>query len=121
MPGSRRGSGNHGDLPGINLQGLSIRDSNTPSQSGQTGILKNGAGGVFGPTASQSKTFNPGFLLDEELDKEVSRDMHSKRNLYSDPEPTLTCYRIRQLSPPFIRGGTQVAAQVRFVLQALRL
>lgn len=82
MPGSRRGSGNHGDLPGINLQGLSIRDGNITgpaTQSGQNGILKNGSGGMFGPTASQSnKTFNPGFLLDEELDKELSRDMHSK-------------------------------------------
>ena len=83
MPGSRRGSGNHGDLPGINLQGLSIRDGNITgpgTQSSQTGILKNGSGGMFGPTTSQSnKSFNPGFLLDEELDKELSRDMHSKR------------------------------------------
>ncbi|CUA77447.1 Pumilio homology domain family member 4 [Saccharomyces cerevisiae S288c] [Rhizoctonia solani] len=91
MPGSRRGSGNHGDLPGINLQGLSIRDSNSNSsnQPGQPGILKNGAG-IFGPTASQSKGFNPGFLLDEELDKEVSRDMHKSVNflpLSSEEEP----------------------------------
>ncbi|QRW06376.1 pumilio homology domain family member 4 [Ceratobasidium sp. AG-Ba] len=78
MPGLRRGSGNHGNLPGINLQGLSIRDGSlTTGQAGQGGILKNGAGGIFGPTASQpSKGFNPGFLLDEELDKELSR--HSK-------------------------------------------
>ncbi|CAE7179481.1 unnamed protein product [Rhizoctonia solani] len=92
MPGSRRGSGNHGDLPGINLQGLSIRDSNSNSsnQAGQTGILKNGAVGVFGPTATQSKGFNPGFLLDEELDKEVSRDMHKTVNflpLSAEEEP----------------------------------
>ncbi|QRW12395.1 pumilio homology domain family member 4 [Ceratobasidium sp. AG-Ba] len=75
MPGLRRGSGNHGNLPGINLQGLSIRDgSSTTGQAGQGGILKNGAGGIFGPTASQpSKGFNPGFLLDKELDKELSR------------------------------------------------
>ncbi|KAG8730373.1 hypothetical protein FRC10_002756 [Ceratobasidium sp. 414] len=37
MPRSRRGSGNHGDLPGINLQGLSIRDRN--SATGQAGQL----------------------------------------------------------------------------------
>ncbi|KAB5594289.1 hypothetical protein CTheo_2219 [Ceratobasidium theobromae] len=82
MPGSRRGSGNHGDLPGINLQGLSIRDGNSAtsaSQTAQPGILKNGVG-IFGPTASQSKGFNPGFLLDEELDKELSRDMHKSVN-----------------------------------------
>ncbi|KAG9081869.1 hypothetical protein FRC07_014391, partial [Ceratobasidium sp. 392] len=76
MPGSRRGSGNHGDLPGINLQGLSIRDRTNTSlggQAGQGGILKNGSGGIFGPTATlPTKGFNPGFLLDEELDKEVS-------------------------------------------------
>ncbi|KAG9120227.1 hypothetical protein FRC07_004359 [Ceratobasidium sp. 392] len=82
MPGSRRGSGNHGDLLGINLQGLSIRDgTNTSlgSQAGQGGILKNSSGGIFGPTVTlPTKGFNPGFLLDEELDKEVSRDMHSK-------------------------------------------
>ncbi|CAE6520594.1 unnamed protein product [Rhizoctonia solani] len=92
MPGSRRGSGNHGDLPGINLQGLSIRDSNSNSsnQTNQNGILKNGAAGIFGPPASQSKGFNPGFLLDEELDKEVSRDMHKSVNflpLASEEEP----------------------------------
>ncbi|CAE6518227.1 unnamed protein product [Rhizoctonia solani] len=83
MPGSRRGSGGSGgDLPGINFQGLSIRDSNgnSSNQAGQTGILKNGASAIFGPTASQSKGFNPGFLLDEELDKEVSRDMHKSVN-----------------------------------------
>ncbi|QRV76152.1 Pumilio-family RNA binding repeat [Ceratobasidium sp. AG-Ba] len=80
MPGSRRGSGNHGDLPGINLQGLSIRDGNSIS-TGQGGILKNGAGGIFGPAASQpAKGFNPGFLLDDELDKELSRDMHKSVN-----------------------------------------
>lgn len=75
MPGSRRGSGNRDDLAGINLQGLSIRDGNSTgsTQAGQAGILKNGA---FGATAP--KGFNPGFLLDEELDKELSRDMHSK-------------------------------------------
>lgn len=93
MPGSRRGSGNHGDLPGINLQGLSIRDGNTTSsttQAGQAGILKNGAGGAFGPAGSQPKGFNPGFLLDEELDKELSRDMHKSVNflpLSSEEEP----------------------------------
>jgi hypothetical protein len=86
MPGSRRGSGNHGDLPGINLQGLSIRDgnnANSTAQAVQTGILKNGGGGIFGTTTTQSKGFNPGFLLDEELDKEVSRDMHSKSHFPS--------------------------------------
>ncbi|KAG8682475.1 hypothetical protein FRC09_016737, partial [Ceratobasidium sp. 395] len=77
MPGSRRGSGNHGDLPGINLQGLSIRDGSNASSMAQAGILKNGSAGIFGPTATlPTKGFNPGFLLDEELDKEVSRDMH---------------------------------------------
>ncbi|QRV81451.1 pumilio homology domain family member 4 [Ceratobasidium sp. AG-Ba] len=78
MAGSRCGSGKHGDLPGINLQGLSTRDgSSTTGQTGQGGILKNGAGGFFGPTALQpSKGFNPGFLLDEELDKESPRDVH---------------------------------------------
>lgn len=83
MPGSRRGSGNHGDLPGINLQGLSIRDGSATStgQAGQAGILKNGSGSIFGPAASQpTKGFNPGFLLDQELDKEVSRDMHKSVN-----------------------------------------
>ncbi|KAG8741554.1 hypothetical protein FRC10_002731, partial [Ceratobasidium sp. 414] len=82
MPGSRRGSGNHGDLPGINLQGLSIRDGNSAiGQAGQGGILKNGSAGIFGPTSSQpAKGFNPGFLLDEELDKELSRDMHKSVN-----------------------------------------
>ncbi|KAG8717108.1 hypothetical protein FRC08_008186 [Ceratobasidium sp. 394] len=84
MPGSRRGSGNHGDLPGINLQGLSIRDGGSAvsaAQAGQGGILKNGSGGMFGPaTAQPTKGFNPGFLLDEELDKELSRDMHKSVN-----------------------------------------
>ncbi|KAF8601264.1 hypothetical protein BDV93DRAFT_558566 [Ceratobasidium sp. AG-I] len=93
MPGSRRGSGNHGDLPGINLQGLSIRDGNITGpgiQSGQTGILKNGSGGMFGPASQSNKTFNPGFLLDKELDKELSRDMHKSVNflpLSSEEEP----------------------------------
>ncbi|KAG8729717.1 hypothetical protein FRC12_020770, partial [Ceratobasidium sp. 428] len=81
MPGSRRGSGNHGDLPGINLQGLSIRDGSNASSMAQAGILKNGSAGIFGPTATlPTKGFNPGFLLDEELDKEVSRDMHKSVN-----------------------------------------
>ncbi|QRV83754.1 pumilio homology domain family member 4 [Ceratobasidium sp. AG-Ba] len=99
MPGLRRGSGNHGNLPGINLQGLSIRDgSSTTGQAGQGGILKNGAGGIFGPTASQpSKGFNPGFLLDKELDKELSRhesvnflplSSEDDRGPCSDPIPT---------------------------------
>ncbi|KAG8715032.1 hypothetical protein FRC09_017000 [Ceratobasidium sp. 395] len=76
MPGSRRGSGNHGDLPGINLQGLSICDGSNVSSTAQAGILKNGSARIFGPTATlPTKGLNPGFLLDEELD-EVSRDMH---------------------------------------------
>ncbi|QRV73902.1 pumilio homology domain family member 4 [Ceratobasidium sp. AG-Ba] len=83
MPGSRRGFGNHSNLPGINLQGLLIRDGSSTStgQAGQGRILKNDAGGIFDPTASQPyKGFNPGFLLDEELDKELSRDMHKSVN-----------------------------------------
>ncbi|KAG8709031.1 hypothetical protein FRC08_018580 [Ceratobasidium sp. 394] len=79
MPGSRRCSGNYGDLPGINLQGLSIcdRGSATSAALAGQGILKNGSGGMFGPASAQpAKGFNPGFLLDEELDKELSRDMH---------------------------------------------
>ncbi|QRW07913.1 pumilio-family RNA-binding protein [Ceratobasidium sp. AG-Ba] len=81
MPGLRRGSGNYGDLPGINLQGLSIHDvsSTSTGQAGHGSVLKNAAGGIFGPTASQpSKGFKPGFLLDEEIDKELFRDMHCK-------------------------------------------
>ncbi|KAG9123529.1 hypothetical protein FRC07_014822 [Ceratobasidium sp. 392] len=57
MPGSRCGSGNCG------------RD------------IENGASGIFGATASQPpKGFNPGFLLEEELDEELSRDMHKSVN-----------------------------------------
>ncbi|KAG9088655.1 hypothetical protein FS749_001995 [Ceratobasidium sp. UAMH 11750] len=87
MPGSRRGSGNHGNLPGINLQGMSIRDGGSAVsavQAGQSGNLKNGSGGMFGPaTAQPTKGFNPGFLLDEELSKELSHDLHKLVNFLS--------------------------------------
>ena len=57
----------------------------------------------------------------EELDKELSRDMHSRLDFASFIIPTNRSFRIRQLFAAVVRRGAQVTLKVGLVLETLRI